>query len=287
MVTADGRKSMPDTTPTTLPQQPDRINDDSRDLPAPRRAARVTDAMAAGAAAGLAALTATAPAVGPTGALICPHCHTVTVPAAAMSAWTASAIQARAASHRCAAPAVDPAPARTTPPQGDRTNGDDHAPQTPAQPAAQWEHWDADGDSITIRPLGRHLLATTTNYGPSDVGAAIDLNPDAAASLHAWLGTALGQPAPSTPDAAEPGPQDIPAEWMRAILHDATTLDDLDVADTELLTHHRAQGYRTAIRTAYGVGYASALGYAITVKDDLVLIGDRPEPTGDATLFDL
>ncbi len=175
-----------------------------------------------------------------------------------------------------ATPAVDPAAGRTTPPEGDRTRGDDHGPQGGAQPVRTWHHADHDGDTATLTHIpesgGCVILSTTDQDG----AVAVRLDPAAAASLHTWLGQHLGT-APSTPDRPEPGPQDIPEAWMLVHLRRVNIEAALDIADDELLDHPDTDPYRQAIRSAYRVGYAAAVGCEITVADegDYIHIGDR------------
>jgi hypothetical protein len=99
-------------------------------------------------------------------------------------------------------PAVDPAAGPTAPPEGERTAGDDHGPQEAAQPDGDtWRYADSDGDGIEIEPRvsGPGWLITAYPDG-------VYLPLDAAASLHAWLGQQLGQPAASpAPDGPMPG----------------------------------------------------------------------------------
>lgn len=95
-----------------------------------------------------------------------------------------------------------------------------------------------------------------------------------AALEHAAASTGSG------PRAGAPGPQDMPADWLLALLRQVRDEQSLDVADAELIDHHRTEGYRRVIHAAYRVGYAAALGHHITVAEtgDAVLIGDQPDP---------
>lgn len=98
-----------------------------------------------------------------------------------------------------------------------------------------------------------------------------------AEAAHDYLHYAADIAHNTTPATPTPGPQDIPHEWLLALLRQADESDEADVSDDELMHHYRTAGYRTAITSAYRLGYAAALGCEITVEDDLVLIGDRAE----------
>jgi hypothetical protein len=91
-----------------------------------------------------------------------------------------------------------------------------------------------------------------------------------------------GDAPPALEDAAadEPAPQSIPAAWELVLLRQAEREEGLDVADDELLDHHRTATYRSVIQAAYRVGFAVALGYEIEVGDlgDRLLVGDRVTP---------
>lgn len=100
-------------------------------------------------------------------------------------------------------------------------------------------------------------------------------------------GSPAATPVPST-DAQElsmpvvagaPDPSKLPREYELAFLRQAKDEADLDVAEDELLDHHRTQTYRTLLQAAYAVGWAIASGYEVTVNDlgDRVGIGDHPQ----------
>lgn len=75
-------------------------------------------------------------------------------------------------------------------------------------------------------------------------------------------------------------PAGLPVEIELALLRQANAEADLDVAEDELLDHHRTQTYQTLARAAYAAGWAVASGYEVTVGDlgDRVSIGDRITP---------
>lgn len=66
-------------------------------------------------------------------------------------------------------------------------------------------------------------------------------------------------------------PRAIPQEFLRALLTQANGEDGLDVADDDLLEHHRTEVYRRVIESAWIAAQAEALGWQVEIGD----LGDR------------
>lgn len=196
------------------------------------------------------------------------HVIRVGITAAGEAGW-------RYGQQTAAVPAVDPAQHPAALGEGAGQGPADVDPPRAAEPAPwpwPWSHTDHDGDTLTARWAAGEVLIGGT------VGA-VDLDRVAAADLHTWLGRALGQPAAPDTDAdmstdtdtVAPGPQDIPHEWLTALVRAADHEHYAGIPLLDVLS--------TAITAGYRTGFAAHAGCEITVsaEDDLVLIGDRTE----------
>lgn len=83
----------------------------------------------------------------------------------------------------------------------------------------------------------------------------------------------------ATSAAVATGPSAIPEPFLLALLKHANDSDCLDVAEDELLDHHRTRAWREILPACWIAAQAEALGWQVEVNDlgDRLLVLDRKE----------